>query len=94
MSFEAMVADTLRYIEQNRRDENQSITLLGHSMGGKTAMLLSLLHPSIVEKLVVVDIAPVHYEVIYICDINHVLAQQSLTCTKTTTKTKRKFRCI
>jgi esterase len=35
--------------------------LLGHSMGGKTAMLLALQHPQRVQSLVVVDIAPVDY---------------------------------
>lgn len=36
--------------------------LLGHSMGGKTAMLLALQKPERVRSLVVVDIAPVAYE--------------------------------
>jgi pimeloyl-ACP methyl ester carboxylesterase len=35
--------------------------LLGHSLGGKTAMLFALLYPARVERLVVVDIAPVRY---------------------------------
>ena len=35
--------------------------LLGHSMGGKTAMLLALLQPVLVKSLCVVDIAPVAY---------------------------------
>ncbi len=36
--------------------------VLGHSMGGKAAMMLSLLHPDLVAKLTVADIAPVSYE--------------------------------
>lgn len=35
-----------------------SSTLIGHSMGGKVAMQFALDHPDMVEKLVVVDIAP------------------------------------
>jgi pimeloyl-ACP methyl ester carboxylesterase len=36
--------------------------LLGHSMGGKVAMLAALSHPDAVERLVVADIAPVAYQ--------------------------------
>lgn len=35
--------------------------VLGHSMGGKTSMLLALTKPSLVRKLIVADIAPVAY---------------------------------
>ena len=35
--------------------------LVGHSMGGKVAMQLALSFPELVERLVVVDIAPVSY---------------------------------
>jgi pimeloyl-ACP methyl ester carboxylesterase len=38
-----------------------SMAVLGHSMGGKAAMVLSMLKPSLVEKLVIADIAPVSY---------------------------------
>ncbi len=36
--------------------------VLGHSMGGKAAMVLALSHPELVNRLVVADIAPVAYE--------------------------------
>ena len=35
--------------------------VLGHSMGGKTAMVLALSNPDLVERLIVADIAPVGY---------------------------------
>ena len=37
-------------------------TVVGHSMGGKTAMMLALTRPELVNRLVVVDIAPVERE--------------------------------
>lgn len=39
----------------------KSCFIVGHSMGGKVAMQLALSFPDLVEKLVVVDIAPVSY---------------------------------
>jgi esterase len=39
----------------------QRYALIGHSMGGKASMVAALLEPRAVEKLVVVDIAPVTY---------------------------------
>lgn len=38
------------------------VALVGHSMGGKVAMVLALRHPELVERLVVVDISPVAHE--------------------------------
>lgn len=35
--------------------------VLGHSMGGKIAMMLALIRPTLVERLVVVDMSPVRY---------------------------------
>jgi pimeloyl-ACP methyl ester carboxylesterase len=40
----------------------KSVSLIGHSLGGKTAMHFSLAHPQIVQKLVVVDISPGYYD--------------------------------
>lgn len=36
--------------------------VLGHSMGGKAAMVLALARPDLVNRLIVADIAPVAYE--------------------------------
>ena len=36
--------------------------VLGHSMGGKLAMLLSLTYPKFVNKLIIADIAPIDYQ--------------------------------
>lgn len=58
MDYESMVADILAYCD---RHEIASFRLIGHSMGGKAAMLLACRHPERVQALVVVDIAPKHY---------------------------------
>ncbi|MBL0749559.1 alpha/beta fold hydrolase [Nocardioides baculatus] len=39
----------------------EPVALVGHSMGGKVAMCMALRHPELVERLVVVDVAPVAY---------------------------------
>lgn len=40
----------------------EKCSVIGHSMGGKVAMQLALLEPQLINKLVVVDIAPVAYK--------------------------------
>jgi pimeloyl-ACP methyl ester carboxylesterase len=42
--------------------EDDPAALVGHSMGGKTCMLLALRHPRLVERLAVVDVSPVAYD--------------------------------
>jgi pimeloyl-ACP methyl ester carboxylesterase len=55
------MADDLKKL---MRDKNlKSAVMIGHSMGGKTAMQLAVEHPEMVEKLVVVDISPRPYPV-------------------------------
>ncbi len=52
------VAATLR---AHGEDEGETWTVVGHSLGGKVAMVLALRHPDLVERLVVVDISPRSY---------------------------------
>jgi pimeloyl-ACP methyl ester carboxylesterase len=42
-------------------DADDPVTLVGHSMGGKAAMVLALRHPALVERLCVVDVSPTAY---------------------------------
>ena len=41
--------------------QGQAMDVLGHSMGGKAAMVLALMRPDLVNRLLVADIAPVAY---------------------------------
>lgn len=58
MSYRLMAEDVLAVTEQL---ELKQFDLMGHSMGGKVAMYLALSHATLIRKLIVVDIAPVHY---------------------------------
>ena len=57
-SYDLMAADLYETI---RSKTNEPVVLLGHSMGGKTAMRMALEHPESVQKLIVADIAPKNY---------------------------------
>ncbi len=57
-SYEILVEDLKRYCDFH---ELNDIILLGHSMGGKTAMLFAVTYPEMVSKLIVADIAPRFY---------------------------------
>lgn len=58
MSYAAMVDDVAAFC---RSRDLGAVSVVGHSMGGKTAMLLALQRPELVTRLVVVDVAPVSY---------------------------------
>lgn len=58
MDYLEMASDVHALITQQGL---QTPTVVGHSMGGKTAMALALTSPASVGNLVVVDIAPVPY---------------------------------
>lgn len=53
-SYPDMAADLAEVI-------TQPTDVIGHSMGGKAAMVLALTRPDLVERLIVADIAPVAY---------------------------------
>ena len=57
-NYEAMMSDVAEYC---RFHQLTNIDIIGHSMGGKVAMLLAVEHPEMVEKLVVADIGPKYY---------------------------------
>ncbi len=57
-NYDSMAKDLLDFFtEHNIKDP----IVLGHSMGGKTAMNLALNHPESLAKLIVVDISPRYY---------------------------------
>lgn len=57
-NYEAMVDDLHEFMETHSLD---SAYLLGHSMGGKTAMQFAFDYPQKVDKLIVADISPDEY---------------------------------
>ncbi len=59
MDYETMAADVAHFLTQNHL---QNVTLIGHSMGGKTAMWFALNYANLVRNLIVVDIAPIDYK--------------------------------
>lgn len=58
VGYPAMGADLIELLDALRLD---SAALVGHSMGGKAAMWTALHHGGRVDRLVVVDMAPVSY---------------------------------
>lgn len=56
--YKVMAADLLYYCAQHHLD---TIYLMGHSMGGKTAMEFATSYPERVTKLIVADIGPKEY---------------------------------
>lgn len=65
-SYEIMANDILEYCQHHNLT---NISIIGHSMGGKVAMLFATTYPDLVEKLIVADIgtkyyAPHHQEIL------------------------------
>ncbi len=59
-NYDVMMEDVLALCEELNLNE---VNVLGHSMGGKTAMKIAQNYPDVVRKLIVADIAPKEYPV-------------------------------
>jgi pimeloyl-ACP methyl ester carboxylesterase len=59
-NYEVLAEDLKKYCESYNLED---IILLGHSMGGKTAMLFASEYPELVSKLIIADISPRFYPV-------------------------------
>ena len=57
-SYEHMVEDLVHYMDHY---DIPTAIMLGHSMGGKTVMLMSVEYPERVDRMIVADIAPRFY---------------------------------
>jgi len=57
-TYDAMEKDLFDFFDKH---QIQKAVVIGHSMGGKVAMLFAANHPEKIEKLIIVDIAPVNY---------------------------------
>jgi len=56
--YPTLAGDVRDFMQQQGLDR---VHLLGHSMGGKVAMHVALLYPHLLDRLIVVDIAPKPY---------------------------------
>lgn len=59
-NYELMAEDLYEFIEEHKITNP---IIMGHSMGGKTAMQFAMNYPDLLSKLIVVDIAPKGYPV-------------------------------
>lgn len=57
-NYDLLADDLKRYMDHHNL---QSVLVVGHSMGGKTAMQFACDHPERTEKLLVADIGPKYY---------------------------------
>ena len=57
-NYEILATDLKNYIDHYKI---KKFSLIGHSMGGKTAMMFSSMYPELIKKLIIVDILPIYY---------------------------------
>lgn len=59
MTYDAMAQDIVNLLDHL---EIEKAILLGHSMGGKAVMTVTKLIPDRIDKLIIIDVAPVDYQ--------------------------------
>ena len=80
-NYDVLVEDLKYYCDYYQFKE---VILLGHSMGGKAAMLFATVYDYLVQKLIVVDIAPKDYppnhqiifDAFFAVDIEHISSRK------------------
>ncbi len=80
-NYELMAEDLYNYIMHHQL---KNVNLLGHSMGGKTAMLFATTYPKRIHKLIIADIAPRYYST------HHQFILEALNSVDFSTITKRR----
>ncbi|MFY9243326.1 MAG: alpha/beta fold hydrolase [Polaribacter sp.] len=58
-NYDLLAQDLYEYVQHHQLE---NFHLIGHSMGGKTAMLFAVKYPDLVDKLIIVDISPKEYK--------------------------------
>ena len=58
INYEILRDSLIRFLNLH---DLHGVSILGHSLGGKVAMMLALNKPDLVHRLIIVDIAPVNY---------------------------------
>ncbi|HLO58670.1 MAG TPA: alpha/beta fold hydrolase [Bacteroidales bacterium] len=58
-TYDAMAGDLFEFMQKHT---SGPAIIIGHSMGGKTALQFGLKHPELVAKMIIVDISPLGYD--------------------------------
>ncbi|WP_310606386.1 alpha/beta fold hydrolase, partial [Buttiauxella brennerae] len=80
MNYPAMAQDVVDTLDEYGFEK---AIIIGHSMGGKVAMALTAIAPERIDKLVLIDIAPVDYQVRRHDEIFTAINAVSAACVKT-----------
>ena len=59
LNYELLSHSILKFLDEHHL---KKVNLVAHSMGGKATMLFALNYPQYINKLIVVDIAPISYQ--------------------------------